>query len=536
MNLTVMGQVVSDPDDRLYHYLTIWYEKGYIDRLPVIRPCPLQVIIPMLKSVQEKGRRLDADIAGAYLKELNGDADKSEFKTEDILPRVHIGVYNNFMTDGDDFYNSTSVGFSGNGYVTDYFSYSGLLSMSLINPPNAGFFPLYSSYMDESKSGGGSLGSSFTIGQLSQFGIFFGNDFLYLQTGLMRTAFGPNYDYSPVVTPEAPAAGHISITLDAGWIGFSTLFLDLLASEYVDAVTGNMTYFDVSGDYPVLKYLVVQTIHLSLFDFLEVGVIQSILAGGVFHWYYIIPFPLQNLFYSQQMAGDRDSSFIGLYMRLRFPYGICFNSTFYIDDWDSFGAASQAQGVLINFDSAQNKFALQASLSWTPEVPLLKRIDLEYLMITPYTYTHSRFYKLNWLMYTNGGEKLGPNLEPNSDQIYLDIEFEPAAWLNIALSGRFIRHGNASEGFTSFDGSIYDDGFLDENTPTFVGAPSRFLTQSLLEYTLQTGIDTGFNLDFDWGSLTLDLGYLFEYVWNRDLVPGNDQMFSYFQVSAGYKW
>jgi hypothetical protein len=535
--IAAMGQNIHDPSDRIYQYLTLWFEKGYIAKLPIIRPYPIQIIVPMLKDVRSKGTGLDAEIAGSYIKQLNGDADRGSFKPENILPQVHIGLLHDMIVNGQDYYGSTQGEGTGNALVTDSFSYSGLLRLSMIKPPKAGFVPLYSRVLDESKSGGGGLGT-FTMGQLSQFGMFLGNDFLYLQAGLMRTAFGPNYRSSPVVSPEASAAAHVSLTCDAGWIGFSTLFLDLQAAEFVEPSSNLKKYYTVD-DLPVLKYLVVQTLHLNPFDFAEVGIVQTVLAGGTFRLFYLMPFPIQNLFYSQQLAGDRDSSFVGLYARFRFPLGIAFNTTFYVDDWDSFGAAGQAQGALINFNSAQDKFALQAALSWSPDFPVFRRIGLEYLMITPYTYTHNRFDSLTWLMYTNDGEKLGPNLEPNSDQISLYADFQPWAFLNIGLSGRFIRHGNASDGIpnmTAADGSIYDDGFDASQVATFVGAPSRFLTQSLLEYTLQAGIDTETILPFDWGTLLLDVGYLFEYVWNRDLVAGRDEMYSYLHLKVGYRF
>jgi hypothetical protein len=86
------------------------------------------------------------------------------------------------------------------------------------------------------------------------------------------------------------------------------------------------------------------------------------------------------------------------------------------------------------------------------------------------------------------------------------------------------------------DGTIYDDGFDETGTSIFVGYPSRFLAQSLIEYTIQAGCDMEAELGFDWGTLNLSLGYLFEYIWNRNLEPGRDEMWSYFHVQAGYKY
>jgi hypothetical protein len=269
-------------------------------------------------------------------------------------------------------------------------------------------------------------------------------------------------------------------------------------------------------------------------DWLEAGVIQTVVTGEVLHWYYIVPFPLQNLFYSAQLSGDYDTSFIGLFAKIRLPFGLALEGTFYVDDWDSFSALSQKKGILVNFDSARNKFALDAVLSYCPPIDVLRRILIEYQMVTPYTYTHAWFYAVDWIMYTHAGKKLGSILEPNSDMLALKLMFLPAEWLDVNLIGRMIRHGNASAGISSGDGTIYDGGFIDI-TPTIDG-PSRFLTQDVIETTLQTGVDVGCAFQFDWGKVAGRLGYTFEYVWNRDLVAGSDGPRHYINLSLGYRY
>ena len=216
------------------------------------------------------------------------------------------------------------------------------------------------------------------------------------------------------------------------------------------------------------------------------------------------------------------------------------DGAFYVDDWDSFGALSQSKGILVNFDSAQDKFALDAVLTYCPPVDLLEKVTLEYLMVTPYTYTHSASYEVNWIMYTNAGQNLGTILEPNSDLLALKVLLLPLPWLNVDLFGRIVRHGNASEGISTGDGTIYDYGFICDGsggyTPTFVGVPSRFLTQTVIETTVQAGVNVACDFRFDWGKLTGRLGYTFEYVWNRDLVAGADGPRHFLGISAGYRY
>ena len=61
--------------------------------------------------------------------------------------------------------------------------------------------------------------------------------------------------------------------------------------------------------------------------------------------------------------------------------------------------------------------------------------------------------------YTHLGEGIGTILEPNSDQITLEVFLQPEPWYSVDLKGRFARHGNASDGYTTGDGSYYDTGY-----------------------------------------------------------------------------
>jgi hypothetical protein len=207
---------------------------------------------------------------------------------------------------------------------------------------------------------------------------------------------------------------------------------------------------------------------------------------------------------------------------------------FYVDDWDAFSRESKQAGTGFNLDSAQNKFALQIGVAWSPSYRVFRKVSLDYLMITPYTYTHNAESSVPYLSYTHLGKSLGSILEPNSDQITLKVFLTPAEWMDLDLLTRFMRHGNASEEYDRGDGTIFDDGFYDAGTVTFYG-PSRFLTQSVIEIVFQTGFDLGFHFPLGWSELSIGLGYLFEYTWNRNLVSGRNGTENFLNLSVELK-
>ncbi|MBN1695964.1 MAG: hypothetical protein JW881_00500, partial [Spirochaetales bacterium] len=263
------------------------------------------------------------------------------------------------------------------------------------------------------------------------------------------------------------------------------------------------------------KYLLVHSFEITPLSWMSVGFIQSVIGGKRFNFAYLIP--VQNLFFSQQLTGNYDSSFVGLYGRFRLPFSLASNFIMYVDDWDAFSSSSKQGTPFFNLDSAQNKFALRAGLSWTPPGTILKRIGLDYLMITPYAFTHSARSSVPFLSYTHLGTHVGSILEPNSDRINLSLSLTPLPWLDCSFSTRLIRHGNASEGLPQGTGTIYDDGYLEDGTVTFYG-PSRFLTQDVIEYVFQAATDLSATFPLSWGTLTAGAGYTFEYVWNRELI------------------
>jgi len=66
----VYSQCTADPNDRLYTLISLWEEKGYLSKLHLIRPYPLQVIKGLLKEVEEKAGDHDRLIARTYLRSL----------------------------------------------------------------------------------------------------------------------------------------------------------------------------------------------------------------------------------------------------------------------------------------------------------------------------------------------------------------------------------------------------------------------------------------------------------------------------------
>jgi hypothetical protein len=517
------AQLVSDPNDTLYTWLSIWEEKGYLTHLPPLRPYPIQLVKELLQQVQQEGNEAEAELAEYYLQRIDvrlGD----KIPDRSMPAPLNFALENQTWTTFDEHRNDALVALLLQGSICDLVSFSGRVAWGGSLESTGFYGPEWMNIIDESKSGGGNemiFGMKAWAKNLGVGGMTIGASDLYFQAGFMRSSFGPFFENGVVIGPQCPAAGHFSFNYMADWITVSSVMLVLqpmYKSNIYEAENFNEAYE---------KYLVIHSYSFNPWDWFEFGILQSVVFGGRFNPAYLVPFA--HMFFLQQIYGDDDSSLLGLYLKFNLPFNIQLKFMGYLDDFntDTFFGTDGRSGPF-SLDNAQNKAALQIGLSWSPDIGLLKRVRIDYIMVTPYTYTHYNVATDHILSYTHLGEGIGTILEPNSDQITVSAFFEFAPWCTSELKGRFARHGNASDGYTIGDGSYYDTGF-ESGDPTFI-APARFLTQDVIEHVFQIGCDVDFVFGLEWGELSCGLGYLFEYVVHKDLIPGNNEFNHFVKV------
>ena len=373
------------------------------------------------------------------------------------------------------------------------------------------------------------LGSSGLKIPLSmQGGVAIGTDSIYFQAGIMRASFGPFQDDSIVLSPTAPQAGQFSFVIHKDFYTYTSLLMAI-------AATAN----DGSGSPLPNKYLALHSLEIHPFTWLDLGLMESVVWGDRFEPLYLLPLPTL-LFYSQGLIGFPDNSFFGLTAGLKLPQAVNANFMVYVDDIGF--------NELIKLDfNTKLKLAGQAEVSWTPHLPFLERLSLGYTLVTPYTYTHidaGGSTDPNYQNYTNNGQNMGTGLEPDSDRIELTALVRPLSFLDVTTFARFIRHGDGSEGIAGGgDGTYFDSGWVN-GQPTFQpggypnppgGIWTRFLTQTLIEKTLQTGLGVKTYFDTVFGRFTASLSYTFEYSWNYNL-GASDRLANYLDMELGYRY
>ena len=557
--VSVFGQTVHNPNSELYRDIDLWVVQGYIRTfLPMIRPYPTQLILRILDEVIENGSA-DAQQRAARYRDML--APGSRVFNPGVLSHVQGGNREPEQVLGQ---HEVREGGSGNRnfilapFVEGNFFINNLLSASYnftaygitdtsgerFNVPGT-YSPFPDFITDIADIGSFAMRQSWTA--LTAFG----TSDTYLQAGLSRSSVGPFFDNGAVVGPQAPRHGHIGFVFWRPQWSFEMLLQVITATDDFGIIRSNADLFP--DKFNIIHYLSFRPIQN-----LEFGLVQAQVFGGRMELMYLVPFSF--LFHTQSIFGFEDNAFLGFHMRWRPFNTLLLKGQVYIDDFhfNNFLAGS-----------IQAKAAGQAGVSWAPRRSFLSRLDFDYTMILPYTFSHwchhprdrwngaytgdGRPYlgnamnpgaynrRPNLKNYTHMGRNIGPDLQPNSDRLSLRTRWNITPGININLSAYLIRHGNASYGQDRLDreyrdGSIFDCGTRDHwlngnvrNDRIILGF-SDFLTQPVIETRLGGGIGVTWTIPTAFGTFALIGEYGAEQGWNRSMRTGDPRL------SDGINW
>lgn len=516
------AQLASDPNDRLYTDLEIWSDRGLTGDLPPFRPYPVLLLKKVLADVAARGTDADRALAAWYLSKIDGGSN------------LHAVASSVAATDMKGGYGE--LGFEGTlqGSLTSFISYSAK-SGAIDIGPGAPLLPEYQrsliNYVYDGANGPGFLGLTPRMSFSGAAAI--GTDSVYLQTGMLRSSYGPFWGDNVILSPTAPQSGQFAFVYNGGGVAVTLLFM--MISPTTNTGSGRTT----SGKYATLGGL-----ELHPFDWLSLGVFNTVVWGERFEPLYLLPVIS---FYTQGLAAYSDNSFIGLSGEIKLPGPVKMDLVAYIDDLGT-------QWLHLDFNFMLLA-AFQAGVTWTPNLPYLTRLRVTNVLVTPYMYSHQSYKDtdpVNWLNYTNQGQNMGPSIEPNSDRLEIQALVRPTTWLDLSPFTRFILHGNASTGLTNLntpnDGSVFDDGIQSNGYYSYSPTPpqpgliyTRLLSQSVLEKVFQVGFDATATLPTAVGEMRATVSYTFELVFDGSIrgqgpVAGNNSINNYLGLGVSFTY
>ncbi|MFP4378790.1 MAG: hypothetical protein ACLFP4_17250 [Spirochaetales bacterium] len=504
-------QLSLDPNDQLYADLELWEARGLTGDLPHLRPYSLQLIRESLAEVLRRGSDSDRRRATFYLEQMEG---------------VELGGGTGQRLGGENYYFWAGPSARLHTDVMENLTLSSALDVYVNNESgNSQVLPAGRYRPIDYHRDAGALtiaGREFAIWQGFRSQLSYGTSDLWIQAGTSRVDYGPFWGNGIVLGAQAQHAPQFSVTWQYGSGSVEILYMELTATNY----EGN-------GRFPNKHYMFHSISHHFL-PWLEISVFEAVVFGPRFDLVYFVPFT--QLFYQQAFTGFDDNSLVGVSAEARLPADLHGAFSIFIDD---LGFNDLAQ-----FDfSTKYKLALQAGLEWVPDLTWLNKSAAEYTLVAPYMYSHvdKQFSEPdsapNNTNYTHLGENLGPALRPNSDRFVLEASFRPLELTDVGVTVQQIRHGNASEGVTSGDGSLFDDGYTSSGSPTFQ-TETRFLTQDVIERVLQIGLHGRTMVPLGRGRVNAEVELTPQWTENAALVEGASE-FSFFAraaLSYHYSW
>ena len=544
---TLFAQSLYDPADRVYRHLAIWERKGYLAPLPALRPYAPQLVIDLLRQVEETGSALDRELAASYLRRLaprrNPDAlpppglkepaggrcldiDRLACPGVTVLPPVEVAAFGGAVLtapradDGDDHFR-----FGGGIESTaryGLFAYSAAFRYWWESTPQPALRYRFSPLPVFPNAG-----PNFDIGESRFSGredlrasATFGTGTMHLRAGFGEGAYGSPFADSLVLGAGAPPTAHLVGALSGEHLTYTAAFLELVAERAAEPDGKRYVLKNrVRSDGFPAKYLVLHTLQWHALPWLSVDAFTASLFGARPSLYSLLP----TAFITEPYTRDYDNTLAGLAAAVRLPAGFGAAASLYVDDYNTFVGEDT-----FNPSPFSNKTAGQALISWSPAPPnaidATGIVSLDYLFVAPYMYTHSSHQPINYLTYTHRARPLANNLRPNSDQVTLAALFTPLAWLDLELAARRIRHGNASARRDNRgpydDGSIWDDGYDADGRATFVGPEPSLLDAPVLEEVLQLEVAATVHLAAEPVAVRTRVGYSIDHVENLDLDEG----------------
>jgi Capsule assembly protein Wzi len=244
------------------------------------------------------------------------------------------------------------------------------------------------------------------------------------------------------------------------------------------------------------KYIAISRFGVSPSNNFSFGVSQIIIyANRPVELAYMNPF----LFFesAQRSLNDLDNSFLAFDAKFKVINGLEISSIINFDDVDFKTITTEG------FGSIQTRYAWQTNIIISnPILPENISIDIDYLIIRPYMFTHLGTGES--LTYTNNGYMLGPDLQPNSIEISLRLNYIFSQDLIISAGYDNIRHGSNiydSNGnlVRNVGGDIIQYYKLGDSRRTYILDGIADVTNKIsfnLEYEFTLGFYLGFQYDY----------------------------------------
>lgn len=548
------SQVSVNPSDPIYTDISNWENFGIITNVPPLRPYPLTLITSFLKSVMECEYPDQAAKARAHYERIFGksvdigfevaDNNKLSYQKVDSIGQGGVKVKENEI--------DVKIAVAGDIKATDYLSVGVNTNILVTDGLEKKSLPTFvsKSYDAVNDSTDLKFAKAFLDMNITA---AIGNEKIYFQGGISRNSFGPFYEDSVALNPNAYHTGNASFVFrDRNWSYTQAMFMLGATNDLGSSLKPN-------------KFMMMHSIDVSPFSWLSFSYYENVIYGGRFDPIYMLPFVPYMV--AQGIGSFNDNVQMGVTLKIRPAVGFTWMTDVFVDDMSASDIAK------LRLDT-KFRFGGMTGVVYSPLDSVFSEVSANYTMIAPYMYSHEQFADdkaqisvgnrgTNFQNYTNNGKSMGSNLPPNSDRFAFKIKAEPYKNLKFTFAANMIRHSNINEllvekagteadkyftlpsiaagsvssgtapGVLLTDGSVlnhpYSYGAYDYAWNHFM-----FMESATRMYVWQADFDAEYSLPWEkLGQLTIHAGYTFEYIKNNG-VQANMFPYVYNTVTDSY--
>lgn len=241
-----------------------------------------------------------------------------------------------------------------------------------------------------------------------------------LQFGKDKLVLGPGKHSNLMLSDNAPAFDNLRLDVTFDRIKY-TYFHGFLRHP--------RTIFSDRTDSSDRKYIAGHRLELKIFPWLFFAGNESVIYGGrSLETQYLNPIMIYHI--AEQYAGDKDNN----------------TMSFDVTAFPTKGLKTYASLFLDDYRLADNPFTYWKQ-SWAflwgwywVEPFKISNLDFrfEYSRVEPFVYTH----KFKLINYTHFQKSLGSFLQPNSDDYFFELRYQPSRRLQINSTFELLRHGD----------------------------------------------------------------------------------------------
>ena len=523
-SISVFSQVSVDPADPIYTDISNWENLGIIHNVPPLRPYPLTLITSFLNTVMQSKYEDQAAKARAHYERIYGKSVDIGFEVTDYYKRGKNKVDATGNNGNKSKENELDIYLQAAGDIkaTDYLSVGGKMNILITTGLDKNPLPQFENKKYDSvndptnlKIAKAFLDMNVTAG--------IGNENLYFQGGISRNSFGPFYEDSVALNPQAFHTGNASFVIRHNNWNYTQAMFILGATD------------DLGGRLSPNKFMMMHSFDFSPKNWLTVSYYENVVYGNRFDPIYMLPFVPYMV--AQGIGSFNDNVQMGIAFKVKPRPGFAWLTDVFVDD------LAMSDLVKLRWDT-KFRFGAMTGFVYSPVDSPFTELSLNYTMITPYMYAHEQFAEngnsvgstgVNYQNYTNNGKSMGSNLPPNSDRIAFKIKANPTTNLALSFGAIMIRHSNINELLLSKapdecikylalptpPSSLKTDGSV-LNHPYSVGAYHyawnhfMFMQSPTVMYTWQAALDASYSLPMQkYGKMTFNVGYTFEFIRNN---------------------